>query len=130
MRSNNSTLWLFPICQIYSPYSVCSSQSATLAWRVDVSRASSNISVLLKLSQQFAIALASCDKQQTSFCFRHYFQAYIQVFFWPIRASFLCPFNYRDTITEKIVFKTEINYFIGIIQSIQIKVVEPWPSIG
>src|SRR5215469_7012857 len=108
MRSSNSTLWLFPMRHVYSPNSVCSSHNATLSWRVDVSRASSNISVLLKLSQQFAVALASCDKQQTSFCFRHYFQVYIQVLFWPERTSFLCPFYNRDTITEKIVFKTEI----------------------
>src|SRR5437660_953871 len=130
MRSSNSTLWLFPICHVYSPKSVCSSQSAILAWRVDVSRASSNISILLKLSQQFAVMLASCDKQQTSFCFRHDFQVNVQMFFWPERASFLCPFNNRDSIAEKIVFKTKFHYFIGIIQSIQIKMVESWPAVG
>src|SRR5215469_17857563 len=98
MRSSNSTLWLFPMRHVYSPNSVCSSHSATLAWRVDVSRASSNISILLKLLQQFAIVLTNCDEQQPPFCFRHDLQPYIQVFLRPERIGFLRPLNNGNSI--------------------------------
>src|SRR5215470_15870557 len=49
---------------------------------------------------------------------------------WPERGSLLCPFNYTDAITVKIVFKPQINHLLGIIQTIQIKVIEGRPERG
>src|SRR5713226_4132859 len=46
---------------------------------------------------------------------------------WPERGSLLCPFNYANAITVKIVFKPQINHLLSIIQTIQIEVIESRP---
>src|SRR5260370_25527726 len=46
---------------------------------------------------------------------------------WPERGSLLCPFNYANAITVKIVFKPQINHLLRIIQTIQIEVIESRP---
>src|ERR1051326_96123 len=79
MRSSNSTLWLFPTCHAYSPSSASSVQRATLAWRVDVSRASSNIGVFLELPQQLTIARANRRKQEAALRVTEHFQTDVEV---------------------------------------------------
>src|ERR1039457_446591 len=108
MRSSNSTLWLFPTCQVYSPSNACSVQSATLACWVEVSRASSNIGILLKLSQQFAITRSRGDKEQAAFGLAQYFEANVQTFSRPEQVGFICPFDDAHAGAIEIVLETEI----------------------
>src|SRR5450759_682323 len=123
MRSNNSTLWLFPTCQVYSPRSSSPVQSARLAWRVEVSRASSSIGVFLELVQQFTVLRTCRSKQHSAFGFTHHFQVNSKVLIWPELIGFIRPLNNTDARTKEIVFETKINYLFGVFQPIQVKMI-------
>src|SRR5579859_6562197 len=130
MRSSNSTLWLFPTCHAYSPSSVSSMQRATLAWRVDVSRASSNIGVFLELSQHFAIARTNRRKKEAALRVTEHFQTDIEVVCRPVQVGFLSPFHHAHAGAGKILLKAKIKDFFRIIEPVQIKMVQCRSSPG
>src|SRR5215470_13326036 len=74
--------------------------------------------------------LPGCNEQQAALCLSHHFHANVQVLGWPERGSLLCPFNYANAITVKIVFKSQINHLLSIIQTVQIEVIESRPERG
>src|SRR2546425_12099022 len=113
MRFSNSMLWLLPTSQVYSPSNSSSEHSARLAWRVEVSRASSSIGVFLKLLQQFTIARTCCSKQESALGFTHHFHAQAQVLSGPEHIGFIRPFNDTGTGTIEILLEAEVEYLFG-----------------
>src|SRR5579884_1278056 len=95
-----------------------------LDWRVEVSRANSNICIFLKTLSQFTIARARCRKQQAALRLTHDFHVNAQSFGRPEFPGLVGPFDYTDTGTTivKVIFKSEVDDLIRLIQAIEIKV--------